>query len=166
MGKKKKSVSADGDSEWTPKKAKITKTGSTSKICIIHTPTSCSSASHFTKINENSIKRLLDIRDERQRQPVSSPQRMDGICKLLMEHVNSRNQHSQQLGYHPSCYKHFARHAKRLTDEQPETKDENGASGPVSNLYHRTEHQITFCSNLIAFSVMRKVQNAIAREEM
>ena len=121
MGKKKKAMENDGDPEWNPKKSKVEKPGSPSNICIIHTP-SCSSF-HFTNINSNSLKRLSDIRDERQQQAVGSPQRMDDVCKLFSEYENSPAPPTQQLGYHTGCYKSFTRNINRLKVEISQSEE-------------------------------------------
>ena len=121
MGKKKKATQNDADPEWNPKKSKVPKSDSTSNICIIHT-TSCSSH-HFTSINSDSLKRLSDIRDERQQQPIGSSLRMDDVCKLFSQYENSQVLPTQQLGYHTGCYKSFTRHVKRLKVEKSESAE-------------------------------------------
>ena len=102
MGKKKKAIQNDADPEWNPKKSKVAKPDSTSNVCIIHTPSS--SSHHFTNINSNSLKRLSDIRDERQQQPIGSSLRMDDVCKLFSQYENSPVLPTQRLGYHTGCY--------------------------------------------------------------
>ena len=126
MGKKKKTTPNDGDPEWNPKKTKLSHSGSSSNICIIHSP-SCSSY-HFTNINSDSLKRLSDIRDKRQQQPIGSPARMDDVCKSFSVYEHSSDLQGQQLGYHTGCYKNFTRNVSRLKELSTSTENlqENG----------------------------------------
>ena len=118
--KRKKKVDCD---EWQPPK-KTSKPSAVTKdgICIIHA-SNCSST-QFTKLTNNSLQKLLSVKNDRQRQPIGSIHRMDLQCDLLDTHS------SQPLSgkrYHRDCYLNFTRNFKRLSDESASSNNnENG----------------------------------------
>ena len=84
---------------------------------------------HFTSFHsiDNPFDRfsyLVDIRNRRLAEPISSSQRMSEICQMIPENLEDRD--LMTTGYHRGCYQHFTKNLSRLSS--PQTDPESSCS--------------------------------------